>query len=523
MKIKSGPAFIVTIIFSLFSTVIVAQQTQFTLSGSAISLGDSCFQLTPNSTQQVGSLWSTNKVSLSNSFEIFANINFGNKDDDGADGMTFSLQSVSNTVGSTGNGLGMAGIYPSFFVEFDTYQNSELGDPAYDHIAIFTDGVVDHNTTNNLAGPDSISATSANIEDGLDHLLHIKWDAEDSTFQVYIDCVLRESYTGNIVNNVFGGNPSVYWGFTGSTGALTNEQSFCFLYIFFEGTDQFTICKGDSVQLHTYPGTYFNWRPYAGLNHFDIQNPIATPDTTTIYFVKYTNLCGETRYDTTIVTVRQPTFVTDTTFICQGDSSLIGNTYETASGTYITDTLSAPDFCDSLIYQTYLGLYSLPDTVRFDTTFCPPDDFTLSVYQDSSVSYNWSTGDSGPQTTVNAVGDYYVDITKSGCTSRSHFKLTQGDYCTVEIKPINIFTPNGDGKNDFFPGEYLANVQNFKMTIYNRWGQEVYTSDSMAEPWDGTVAGQAAAAGVYYFVITYGSKYNPNEHKDLKGSLTLMR
>ncbi|MCC9167483.1 gliding motility-associated C-terminal domain-containing protein [Pontibacter harenae] len=82
--------------------------------------------------------------------------------------------------------------------------------------------------------------------------------------------------------------------------------------------------------------------------------------------------------------------------------------------------------------------------------------------------------------------------------------------------PANIFTPNEDGKNDFFempslPMEFCtATFMNIK--IYNRWGKEVFTSYNSNFKWDG----KGVNDGVYFYVIDYRTS-------KFKGSVTLVR
>ncbi|MCJ8167380.1 gliding motility-associated C-terminal domain-containing protein [Pontibacter sp. E15-1] len=82
--------------------------------------------------------------------------------------------------------------------------------------------------------------------------------------------------------------------------------------------------------------------------------------------------------------------------------------------------------------------------------------------------------------------------------------------------PANIFTPNGDGKNDFFevpnlPSEFCTAV--FKsIRVYNRWGKEVYANTSSNFKWDGKDVND----GVYFYVIDYQSS-------KFRGSVTIVR
>ena len=64
----------------------------------------------------------------------------------------------------------------------------------------------------------------------------------------------------------------------------------------------------------------------------------------------------------------------------------------------------------------------------------------------------------------------------------------------------NVFTPNGDGKNDEFRVAYRS-LREFHCWVYNRWGHLVYEWDDPAKGWDGTINGRPAAEGAYYYVI----------------------
>ena len=64
----------------------------------------------------------------------------------------------------------------------------------------------------------------------------------------------------------------------------------------------------------------------------------------------------------------------------------------------------------------------------------------------------------------------------------------------------NVFTPNGDGKNDEFRVAYRS-LREFHCWVYNRWGKLVYEWTDPAKGWDGTINGRPAAEGAYYYVI----------------------
>jgi Bacterial lectin/SprB repeat len=184
-----------------------------------------CFELTPNTSTQIGAIWDNTQLNLSQNFDISFCLNFGT-DDAGADGIVFVLQQAGlGAVGGAGGGQGYLGIAnPSLGVEFDIFDNTAtLGDIADDHIAINANGVL----AAPLAAPAAMFGAGVNAEDGNFHTFRVLWNAQCQTMSIYADGVLRNTLTNDIVTNIFGGNANVFWGFTASTGGATNQQQVC--------------------------------------------------------------------------------------------------------------------------------------------------------------------------------------------------------------------------------------------------------------------------------------------------------
>ena len=295
---------------------------QYQLNGSALRLDEDCFQLTPAQEYRVGSVWYLNQVNISDPFDLFFTFNLGCQDGNGADGMAFVLQQVSTNVGSTGEGLGYGAIQPSLAVELDTWQNGNRNDPVYDHLAIMANGVPDHNTSTELAGPVQILPNFPNAEDCRDHSLRVTWNPDSQIMRVFVDCELRLSYTGDIINNIFRGNGQVFWGFTAATGGFVNVQKFCVDYAsFIQEEQEVAICKGDSVQLNVGQGESYSWSPATGLSSTSVRRPIAFPEQTTTYTVEVRNPCGITTRVNEITVVVNPLPVVTTssdTLTCGG-------------------------------------------------------------------------------------------------------------------------------------------------------------------------------------------------------------
>lgn len=122
-----------------------------------------------------------------------------------------------------------------------------------------------------------------------------------------------------------------------------------------------------------------------------------------------------------------------------------------------------------------------------------------------------------------------IKASSRGCldTMQSVSKLVY-----INIPPVNpvlndlfpnIFTPNGDGKNDFLiptdPNAYPC-LQQFHIKVFNRWGIQVYEADSGNFSWDGTYKSAEVASGVYYLIISGNFGDTPFEKKMF---VTLMR
>jgi len=201
---------------------------QYTVNGNASTNNCHCYTLTPSSNNQSGSVWNNFQINLSQSFDFNFDINLGCIDANGADGIAFVLQPISTNVGGSGGGMGFSGITPSVGITIDTWQNTDVADPAFDHIGIQLNGNLDHsNAASNIAGPVTALSNSDNIEDCQWHTFRIKWDASNKELVAFIDGVQRVNAVKDFVIDVFNGDPHVFWGFTAGTGGAINLQQFC--------------------------------------------------------------------------------------------------------------------------------------------------------------------------------------------------------------------------------------------------------------------------------------------------------
>lgn len=71
-----------------------------------------------------------------------------------------------------------------------------------------------------------------------------------------------------------------------------------------------------------------------------------------------------------------------------------------------------------------------------------------------------------------------------------------------KLEMPNAFSPNSDGYNDVYKAkEGHLSIVSFKATIFNRWGQKLYSWNDVSGGWDGTFNGSVVKDGVYYVVV----------------------
>jgi gliding motility-associated-like protein len=111
--------------------------------------------------------------------------------------------------------------------------------------------------------------------------------------------------------------------------------------------------------------------------------------------------------------------------------------------------------------------------------------------------------------------------------------------CTANCETLeslivpNVFSPNGDGKNDlFYPSansvytpEYANNLfASYSLSIYDRWGVKVFDSSSLLKAWDGKdLGGKQVTDGVYYWMLTWNAKCPDSRPTSLKGFVQVVR
>jgi len=170
------------------------------------------------------------------------------------------------------------------------------------------------------------------------------------------------------------------------------------------------------------------------------------------------------------------------------------------------------------IDESPLPLISLPA----DTILCEGLTMNLSTPVQPNVNYKWNTGDTGCCIIAKTTGNYILSATNQ---CGSSYDSTQLEFikCNYCLFVPNAFSPNEDGRNDKFVILPVCVIEKYQISIYNRWGQLVFTSLNPSKSWDGFYKGKPADVGTYFYQIDATLQDKTKGELKLKGDLTLIR
>jgi gliding motility-associated-like protein len=168
----------------------------------------------------------------------------------------------------------------------------------------------------------------------------------------------------------------------------------------------------------------------------------------------------------------------------------------------ITDTLNGCSSTDTV--QIYAGQDPTVSFVATPTAGATPLNVTFTnTSMPGFSSYTWIYGDGNGSSAQNGFNMYYIQGTYTaqliGVSSNGLCNDTADViiivYPPAELSIPNIFSPNGDGINEFFQVESKG-LKDIYIQIFDRWGLRVATIDGFNGYWDGV----NATEGTYYYV-----------------------
>lgn len=256
------------------------------------------------------------------------------------------------------------------------------------------------------------------------------------------------------------------------------------------------------------------------------------------YWVTATSAEGCVLRDTVLVTVIPDPAVplNKTPYLCEGETRILdagdyaGYQWSTgensreiivsATGSYAVAVTDA-DGCIGKDTVLISAIKSNPaNFLPADTTICKFG--KLEIAPDGNYStYRWSTGSTTPAILVKSPADYWLTVTDAfGCVGSDTIAVAPVD-CLAGVYVPNAFTPNNDGKNGYFKPIVNGDIVAYEFSIYNRFGQKIFTTKVPGQGWDGSIHGILQDSNTFIWTCIY--QFRDQSVKQEKGNFLLLR
>jgi gliding motility-associated-like protein len=154
--------------------------------------------------------------------------------------------------------------------------------------------------------------------------------------------------------------------------------------------------------------------------------------------------------------------------------------------------------------------YSPVFNIRFqDLILCDKELRKLHLNATNFDQVLWSNNTTGEKIIIKSEGTYWVKLSNYCGTNTDEFKVTTKNCNCAAFIP-NTFTPNSDKLNDMLEIKMNCKPTNFKLSIYNRWGEVVYKTTNYQEFWNGKFKGKTCPEGVYNIKLDIKFENEPN-------------
>ncbi len=317
----------------------------------------------------------------------------------------------------------------------------------------------------------------------------------------------------------------------------------------------FVICEGDTIDLFAsgiwgVPPYVYEWLP--GSIYTDTL--YVWPTTTSTYTSVIHDICDMTDTVSQTVTVN-PAPVIDigpfqgcyqTTVTAPGGYASYVWTTETdsvlatgtnsiiidSSGIYYV-TVIDNNGCEGTSSPIDVIIHVAPEVNAYPDTVFVSDgalaQLNVETITGGDVSYTWYPEDdlscaTCATTLAYSVGEenvYYVTGEEFGCVSAPDSIIVVMSESEMIIP--NAFTPNEDGLNDVFHILNPVYYPEFSFSIYNRWGQIIFSTNDVLQGWDGTFDNITQEIGMYIWVVHFEKANQPGNVFTLRGTVTLLR
>lgn len=259
-------------------------------------------------------------------------------------------------------------------------------------------------------------------------------------------------------------NNSTLYTVTANIGTCTANESITINtspYPIADAGKDATICFNSSVQLFgQMEANSFSWSPPTALSPTNSLSPVARPLTTTDYILTVFSQNGCPKPDRD--TVRIIVLPDIKTFAGNDTSVIIGQTLQ-LNGSGDQNFIWSP--------SNFLNAANIPNPTAIFTS--ASDKITLKL----------------------------VSSNTAGCKDSAFINIKVFSTLPEVFVPTG-FTPNNDGKNDELKAVAVGMKKIEKFTVFNRWGQIIFSTTDAEKGWDGTVNGKPQTTGTFAWMVS---------------------
>ena len=313
-----------------------------------------------------------------------------------------------------------------------------------------------------------------------------------------------------------------------------------------EGDTVAVSCNGQPAQLNVSGAQNYVWSPSTALSSTTGPNTQSLPESSITYTVVGSNACGSDSMQVLVlVNFLNITLEVDS-LVCPSQpfevSAQGGELYQWIPSERYQDATAQTTFArfDMPGYVEVQGMDAdgcsssaqawvsfLPSPFLFagrDRIIRFGDDVQIESNSDYPITWEYSpylsclNCDEPIASPLETTTFYASVVDENGCEKHDSLQV----FVEGNLYVPNAFSPNGDGLNDIFRAEGI-DVDEFRMEIYNRWGQLVFSSSHIDEAWDGSHQGSEyfCPAGLYPYRIV--ARVLNGQRVELSGHVTLIR
>jgi len=306
------------------------------------------------------------------------------------------------------------------------------------------------------------------------------------------------------------------------------------------------ICGRSVLNLSATGGKSYSWTPVSLVSSPNTSSTSVYPDSTTTFYVTVSNTCNTYQDSVEVVVVNPNTISITNDTICSGDlATITAGSAVSYSWLPHPSIVSGQNSANLTVQPTQSTQYQLAvidsigcrDTATAFVELFSPSEINAGsdvIIPLGSSTNLLATGDAGSITWSNpgslncatcrqtqafpeVTTEYVVElIDTNGCSVKDSMLVQIGGILRVP----NTFTPNGDGTNDVFYANGV-NVTEFRMQVFNRWGQLIFETTDINQGWNGSYLGTSCKVDTYVWKVTYN--HLAAQKEQLMGHVNLVR